>query len=206
MKKENKKNTGEALPEGKLDIKNKFVELRAKGFSIRQIARKLHLSPQILSNWQAELYEEIARLKAVELEALYEKYRLLKKHRVQLLGNQIQVIRREHKKRELSDVSTDKLLELQLRYLDEAGKEYAEPKIISDEEICKISDKSGAKLDSEDVTFELSMLLLKYRKGLISDAQARQEVFLLQAILKSEDQAEIQKKLEKLETLLDRRK
>jgi hypothetical protein len=50
------------------------------------------------------------------------------------------------------------------------------------------------------------MVLLKYRKGLVSDAQAKQEIYLLHAILKAEDQTDIQKKLDKLETLLDRRK
>ena len=192
--------------EGKVELKHKFIEMRAKGFSIRSIAKQLKLSPQTLSNWQAELEQEIARLKAVELEALYESYHLLKEHRIKLLGDQIQAIQKELKKRDLSEVSTDKLLDSLLKYLDEAGKEYTEPKHLSDEEMARLSDKNRSKLDSEDISSELSMVLLKYRKGLVSDAQAKQEIYLLQAILKAEDQTDIQKKLDKLETLLDRRK
>ena len=206
MKKENKKNTEEALPEGKLDVKNKFVELRAKGLSIRKISEQLRHSPQTCLNWQGELEEEIAKLKALELEALYEKYHLLKEHRVKLLGEQIKAIQDELKKRDLSQTSTDKLLELQLKYLEEAIKECVEPRIFSREETGRFSNGSRSKLDSEDVTLELAMVLLKYRKGLLSDTQARQEISLLQAILKAEDQTEIQKKLDKLEALLDRRK
>lgn len=192
--------------EGKLDQKKKFVELRAKGFSIRKIARKLRHSPQTCLNWQAELEDEIARLKAIELEALYEKYHLLKEHRIELLGSQIEAIRRELKNRDLGELSTEKLLDLQLRYIDEACKEYVEPKLIPAGTIGDFGNKNRAKLDSEDVTFELAMVLLKYRKGLISDAQAKQEISLLQAILKAEDQVDLQKKLEKLETLLGGRK
>ena len=206
MKKENKKSTEEALPEGKLDIKNKFVELRAKGLSIRKISEQLRHSPQTCLNWQGELEDEIAKLKAIELEALYEKYHLLKGHRVKLLGDQIKAIQNELKKRDLSQTSTDKLLELQLKYLEEAVKECVEPRIFSREGIGRLSNGSGSKLDSEGVTLELAMVLLKYRKGLLSDTQARQEISLLQAILKAEDQTEIQKKLDKLESLLDRRK
>ena len=206
MKKEDKKNTEEALPEGKLDVKNKFVELRAKGLSIRKISEQLRHSPQTCLNWQGELEEEIAKLKALELEALYEKYHLLKEHRVKLLGEQIKAIQDELKKRDLSQTSTDKLLELQLKYLEEAIKECVEPRIFSREGIGRLSNGSRSKLDSEDVTLELAMVLLKYRKGLLSDTQARQEISLLQAILKAEDQTEIQKKLDKLEALLDRRK
>ena len=82
---------------GRVELKNKFVEMRARGLSIRSIARQLKLSPQTLSNWQAELEQEIARLKAIELEALYESYHLLKEHRVRLLGDQIQNIQDELK-------------------------------------------------------------------------------------------------------------
>jgi uncharacterized small protein (DUF1192 family) len=193
-------------PQGKNEVKAKFIEMRAKGFSIRATAKELKLSPQTLSNWQAELEQEIARLKAIELEALYESYHLLKEQRVRLLGDQIQNIQDELKKRDLSEVSTDKLLDILLKYMDEAGKEYVDPKPLSDEEIARLSDKNRSKMDSEDVSSELAMVLFKYRKGFMSDSQARQEIYLLQAILKAEDQTDIQKKLDKLETLLDRRK
>jgi transposase len=206
VKKGNKRNIEEAFPEGKLDLKNKFVELRAKGLSIRKISERLRHSPQTCLNWQGELEEEIAKLKALELEALYEKYRLLKEHRVKLLGEQIKAIQDELKKRDLSQTSTDKLLELQLKYLEEAIKECVEPRIFSREGMGRFSNGSRSKLDSEDISLELALVLLKYRKGLLSDTQARQEISLLQAILKAEDQTEIQKKLDKLEVLLDRRR
>jgi len=58
---------------GKLEVKAQFIELRAKGWSYVKISRKLKVSKNTLANWGAELEGEIASLKAMELEALYEK-------------------------------------------------------------------------------------------------------------------------------------
>ena len=191
---------------GKIELKNKFIEMRAKGLSIRSIAKKLKLSPQTISNWQTELEHEIAQLKAIELEALYDEYHLLKNHRIRLLGENLKAIRKDLKTRTLSDVSTEKLLDLNLKYMEEAAKEYTELRFLSDNEINLLGDKKSTKMDTQDISLEVAAVLLKYRKGLVSENQAKQEISLLQTILKAEDQTDIQKKLEKLESLLDGRK
>ena len=195
-----------SINEGKVELQNRFIEMRGKGFSIRKIAKKLHLSPQTLSNWASELEDQIARFKAIELEALFEKYHLVKEHRVKILGDHIRTIENELKKRDLTDVSTEKLLELFYRLISEAAKEYIEPKHLSDDEIKRLSDKGSAKMDSEKVSAELARILLKYRKGLIPDSQIRQELRLIDAILKSEDQIDIQRKLASLHNLLAERR
>jgi hypothetical protein len=178
--------------------------LRAKGHSIRKIAKKLHLSPQTLSNWASELEGEIARLKAIELEALFEKYHLVKEHKVKIIGDHIKKIQDELKKRDFTDVPTEKLIDLYYRLINKAGKEYVEPKHLSDYDIKRISDDTGAKMDSEEIGNELTRILLKYRKGLIPDSQIKQEINLIDAILKAEDQIDIQKKLASLHNLLER--
>jgi hypothetical protein len=197
---------GGIISEGKIELKQKFVQMRAKGLSIRNLAKELHISPQTVINWQSELEDQIAGLKAIELEALYEEYHLLKEHRVQLLGDQIEAIKKELKQRGLSDVSTDKLLDMLLKYMDEAGKEYVEPRPLSDDEIKRVRNKNSTKMDSEDVSSELAAVLFKYRKGIVTDDQVKQEISLLQAILKAEDQTDIQKKLEALEIFINGRK
>lgn len=193
-------------PQGKNEVKAQFIEMRAKGLSIRATAKKLKLSPQTLSNWQAELEEEIARLKAVELESLYEQYHLLKEHRLQLLGNQLQSIKDELSKRDLSEVSTDKLLDIQLRYLDDIRKEYVELKPLSDKDIEALRNKTGTKLDSRGITVEIYQTFLRFKAGLIDTVQANREIIILQNMLKAEDQTTLQKKLEWLESILEGRK
>lgn len=122
---------------GKMEIKEEFVQLRAKGWSYTRIARRLKVSKSTLSNWRAELEEEIASLKAMELEALQERYWMAKEGRIKLLGEQIKAIQKELKDREkpLADVPTDKLLELQLKYYQALQEEYTEPRPLSSEEI-----------------------------------------------------------------------
>jgi hypothetical protein len=193
-------------PQGKNEVKALFIEMRAKGLSIRATAKELRLSPQTLLNWQVELEEEIARLKAVELESLYEQYHLLKEHRLQLLGGQLQNIKDELSKRDLSEVPTDKLLDIQLRYLDDIRKEYVEFKPLSDKDIEALRNKTGTKLDSRGITVEIYQTFLRFKAGLIDTVQANREIIILQNMLKAEDQGVLQKKLEWLEGILEGRK
>lgn len=126
---------GLEIEPGKMELKQEFVELRAKGWTYTRIARRLKVSKGTLSNWRAELEEEIASLKAMELEALQERYWLDKEGRIKLLGDQLKAIQKEIKSRALSDVPTDKLLELQLRYYGTLLEEYTEPRPLSTLEI-----------------------------------------------------------------------
>lgn len=191
---------------GKNELKSQFIELRAKGLSIRAIAKELQLAPQTISNWQVEMEEEIARLKAIELEALYEEFHLLKAHRLRKLGSQLSTIEEEISKRELTDVPTEKLMDLQIKFLDELRKEHVEPRYLSDEDLKDLKCKFGTKMDTEEISVEICRVLLRYRAGLLDTIRANKELALLQAMLKAEDQVVLAAKLEKLETLLGGRK
>ena len=111
-----------------LETKERFIELRAKGYSFDKIAQELGKAKQTLIDWSKELEEEIANLKALELEALYEKHYLLKENRLQVFGELLSKIKEEALSRDLSDVPTDKLLELLLKYSNQVNEEIVEPK------------------------------------------------------------------------------
>ena len=119
---------------GKVELKQQFVELRAKGWSLRKIERKLKVSKSTLANWSQEMEEQIASLMAMELEALYESHFLTKEARVKALGEQLKAIQKELKARGLGDVSTEKLLDLQLRYMAALQEEYVQPRPLSEQE------------------------------------------------------------------------
>ncbi len=119
----------------RLELKDQFIELRAKGWSYERIAKKLKVSKATLSNWRAELELEIASLRAMELEALYERYFMAKEGRIKLLGEQLKAIQAELKSRSLADVSTDKLMELMLKIYQALQAEYTEARPLSDQEI-----------------------------------------------------------------------
>ena len=118
-----------------LQTKERFIELRAKGWSFDKIAKETGKAKQTLIDWSKELQDEIANLKALELEALYEKYYLQRENRLQTFGVMLTKIKEEVESRDLSDVPTDKLLDLFLKYNNQIKEEIVEPIYKSSQEI-----------------------------------------------------------------------
>lgn len=106
-----------------LETKHRFIELRAKGYSFDKIALELNKAKQTLIDWSRELKEEIEIRKATELELIYESYFLLKKSRLQSLGDILLRIETEVGQRSLSTIPTDKLLDIYLKYSNQIKAE-----------------------------------------------------------------------------------
>lgn len=194
---------------GKQELKLEFIQLRAKGYSFSKIAKKLKVSKTTLANWNQELEQEIASAKAMELEALFESFYLLKEGRVKLLGGLVKKLQKEAESRDLSDLPTDKLLDLLLKYHAALKEEYVESRPLSDQEIASLKAlkaESGMKLDNEQLGVELEALLQRYRAGLLTIEQAKQELYLLLAMLKAQEQAVLEDKLDHLEEALGARR
>ena len=102
--------------------KEKFVELRAKNWSFKKIAKQLGISKPTLIKWSKELNQKIANMKAIELEAIQEKYYMQKKQKIKLYGKQLEKIKEELEARlennELKDVKTEQLFKLFFEYMD----------------------------------------------------------------------------------------
>ena len=122
--------------------KEEFILLRARGLSFEKISKTLHKSKQTLVNWSRELEEEISNLKSMELEALNEEYYLAKENKIRLFGDLLKKIKTELEGRDLSDISTDKLMDLFLKYYAVLEAEKADPVFRSSEEMYEAkSDK-----------------------------------------------------------------
>ena len=117
------------------ETKHKFIELRAQGLSFDKIAKELGKSKQTLIDWSRDLSGEIANLKAIQLEEMYEKFYLTKENRLQTLGTMLSKIKEEVETRELADVPTEKLLDLLLKYNSKVAEELVEPTYKSQDEI-----------------------------------------------------------------------
>jgi len=142
-----------------LETKEKFIEMRAKGYSFDKIAKEIGKAKQTLIDWSKELQDEIANRKALELEALYESYYLLKENRLQTFGAMLTKIKEEIERRDLSDVPTDKLLELLLKYNSQVKEEIVEPLYKSSQEL--IEERQDRKLLDELTTFQEPLRRLK---------------------------------------------
>jgi transcriptional regulator with XRE-family HTH domain len=199
---------GSAL--GKQELKAQFVELRARGLSYAKIAKKLKVSKATLANWNHEFEAEIASLKAMELEALYEQYHLLKESRIKLLGKHLKAIQAEIATRDFKEVALDKLLDYQLRYLEALNKEYVEPHPLSHQDKKSLSwgaseDETRPKLNSQEIAVEITRVLLRFKTGQSDMNHTSKELALLLAILKAQEQTGLETKLDRLEALLTER-
>jgi len=135
-----------------MEEKERFIELRAKGWSFDKIAKEIGKAKQTLINWSKELEDEIANLKALELEALYEKHYLLKENRIETFGVLLKKLKDEVMSRDLSDVPTDKLLDLLLKYNSQVKEEIVEPIYKSSQEL--IEERQDRELLEELTTLQ----------------------------------------------------
>jgi len=72
-------------------------------------------------------------------------------------------IEKELSKRKLSDVATEKLMELQIKFIDELRKEHVEPRYLSDADLRDLKSQNWNKMDSEEISIEIYQLFLRYR-------------------------------------------
>jgi hypothetical protein len=99
-------------------VKERFIELRARGLSYAKISKMLGVSKVTLIEWGKRFSSEIEELEACELEALREKFYMYRQHRIQLFGEQLLKIREELTNRDLSYIPTPNLLHLFLEFCD----------------------------------------------------------------------------------------
>ena len=95
--------------------RDKFIDLRAKGWSYQKIADEIGSSKQTLINWSKQYQIEINNLKAIEHDTLQAKFCMATSARIELLGGILQRVREELDTRDLSQLSTDKLFDMTLK-------------------------------------------------------------------------------------------
>ncbi|MDO6848754.1 hypothetical protein Q4S57_12405 [Priestia megaterium] len=199
----------------------KFMELRAKGKSFNQIAQQLKVGKQTLIDWNKEFKEEVANRKAVEIEALQEKYFLTVQKSIEFYGSKIQRLENELKHRELLEVPTEKLFELLLKYRAALKDLSMEPIFLTEKEAKESQNEqrllrtileplqdrneSGEKagtLKSQDFALMLVKTYELYKSGSINEKTAQQEAYLLNSIIKSIEAKEFEERLERIEGVL----
>ena len=100
-----------------------FIELRAKGYTFRQIEAEIGVSIATQSGWLREFDREISNLYNIEMEALYEAARLTKQARLDRFKLLIDKIETQLNERDFEAVDTDKLVSLYLKTMVEIRKE-----------------------------------------------------------------------------------
>lgn len=110
------------------ETKQKFIELRADGKSLRKCASQLHMSKTTCSEWDKELAVQIASRKNERLEELYKEYGMVKEARIKRLGVILQciddAINKEINDGNLSYIPLKDLLALRRDYQKDLNAEY----------------------------------------------------------------------------------
>lgn len=132
-----------------IETKRRFIELRAKGYSFDKIAKELGKAKQTLLDWSRDLDQEIAQAKALELDSLYESYGLYKEARLKTLGEILSKLKKEVDNRDLTELPTDRLLDLLLKYEGVVKESLIEPVFKSSREI---EEEKEDKLILEELT------------------------------------------------------
>jgi len=191
-----------ATQTGKQEQKSRFIELRAKGHSLARCAKELSVAKGTVCNWGQELAQEIARAKSIEMETLMEEFGMLKEARISFLGKQLEAVRGELESRGLDDVSTTKLLEMQLTYFKELMAEAIETEPPTQN---GSGTETGAKLNAADIAEALQDVYVRRRAGALSAKEAKEELAMLEALRKAHDQAILEEKYGRIESILEGR-
>ncbi len=87
----------------------RFIELRSQGWPFARIATELNVSKPTLINWSRKHQFQIQNLRAVELEALADKWLSSVSDRLNSLGEQLRKVEAELATRDLKALSTPQL-------------------------------------------------------------------------------------------------
>jgi hypothetical protein len=115
----------------------KFLVLRAQGKSLRTIEKELGTNRGTLAKWQQEYSEELKNLRAIERDAMREKFSLTNQAQLELFGTQFTRLKEELERRDLSDIPTPKLFELVLKYSTRLTEDFPMESIHTEEQIAE---------------------------------------------------------------------
>ena len=90
----------------------RFIELRASGWTYARLLTELNVSKPTLIAWSRKYQFQIQNLKAIEMEALQEKWLAATADRVNRLGEQLQKVEGEIARRDVSALGTPQLFSL----------------------------------------------------------------------------------------------
>ena len=113
-----------------VDTKSKFLELRAKGWSLARIAKTIEVSQRTLVDWNQQHRAELQALRAAELEALEEKLLASHEHELTCLARSLEKIENELSQRKFDYESTRDLLHMASLVRSEIRKKRLEPTVV----------------------------------------------------------------------------
>ena len=95
-----------------LEKQQRFVFLRAEGWSFARIAQEIQISKPTLIKWSRKFQFDVQNHRAINAEALQEKWLSTREARINALGEHLRKVETELSSRNLADLSTSRLFAL----------------------------------------------------------------------------------------------
>ena len=101
---------------------DRFIELRAQGWSFSRIAAELNVHKNTLLAWSRKHQHRIHNLRALEIESLSEQFKISRQTCLEALADDVRRIRDELSRRDLKDIPTARLVSLAAALRAEASR------------------------------------------------------------------------------------
>src|SRR5690242_20195955 len=88
---------------------DRFIELRAQGWTLVRICAELNVSKQTLITWSRRHRYRLQNIRALETEAVSDQYKLSQRSCLETLGEDLRRFREELARRDLADIPTARL-------------------------------------------------------------------------------------------------
>jgi predicted negative regulator of RcsB-dependent stress response len=119
-----------------IEEKQRFIELRAQGFSFDRIAEELNISKPTLLSWSGELFEQVQEAVFHEQENLLNQYKVFRRARFEvysrLLHEALQELNRRAEENKLERLQTETLLRLALTLEQRLEQDTAQKLVLVD--------------------------------------------------------------------------
>jgi len=97
-----------------IELKEKFIELRASGLSYDKVAKELKVNKSTLIDWGKRHSTTILNLKNIRLETLDKKFLISREESLKTTKQFYRKMRKILLSRDLKDIPTEKLIKLYL--------------------------------------------------------------------------------------------
>lgn len=176
--------------------KEKFVKLKAEGYSNASISRELGIAKATCTSWGRELASQIEDAKKTQLAELIEGYGIAKEARIKRLGETLDKIDSAVEQLDFTLIAPAKLLDLQIAYTNALKEEYN-----------SLRPAGELKADTPQGIIEaLINLLDRARAGEVTKEQATSESTIIINLLRAIDIVEVKAKIDELERIIDNAK
>ena len=104
------------------DQKEKFIDLRARGYSFDKIAPEIGVSKPTLLKWQEEFKREIANLEFIDFQTLLEQHRLNRRARFEETASLLEKVNKAIEGKDLNSERLKDLLKMKEGLEESLGK------------------------------------------------------------------------------------